>query len=74
MMATGGHFLGRGSTLAIRDREIVIDRTCARCGNEYEWGVHVAAFAEAAGLSAPRCGTPSAIRPTPTRGPRRKAR
>jgi alkylhydroperoxidase family enzyme len=51
MMSTGGHFLGKGSTLAIRDREIVIDRTCARCGNEYEWGVHVAAFAKAAGLS-----------------------
>ncbi len=51
MMATGGHFLGRGSTLPVRDREIVIDRVCARCGNEYEWGVHVAAFAKAAGLS-----------------------
>jgi len=51
MMATGGHFLGRGSSLPVRDREIVIDRVCARCGNEYEWGVHVAAFAEAAGLS-----------------------
>jgi alkylhydroperoxidase family enzyme len=34
------------------DREIVIDRTCARCGYEYEWGVHVAFFAERAGLSA----------------------
>ena len=51
MMSTGGHFLGKGSTLPIRDREIVIDRTCARCNNEYEWGVHVAAFAKAAGLS-----------------------
>jgi 4-carboxymuconolactone decarboxylase len=51
MMSTGGHFLGKGSSLPIRDREIVIDRTCARCGNEYEWGVHVAAFAKAAGLS-----------------------
>ena len=51
MMATGGHFLGKGSSLAMRDREIVIDRVCARCGNEYEWGVHVAAFAKAAGLS-----------------------
>ena len=51
MMSTGGYFLGRGSSLPVRDREIVIDRTCARCGNEYEWGVHVAAFAKAAGLS-----------------------
>ena len=30
----------------MRDREIVIDRTCARCGCEYEWGVHIAFFAE----------------------------
>jgi 4-carboxymuconolactone decarboxylase len=51
MMSTGGHFLGKGSTLTIREREIVINRTCARCGNEYEWGVHVAAFAKGAGLS-----------------------
>ena len=51
MMSTGGHFLGKHSTLSIRDRELVIDRVCARCGNEYEWGVHVAAFGEAAGLS-----------------------
>ncbi len=50
MMATGGHFLGQHSTLSVRDREIVIDRTCARCGNEYEWGVHVTRYAQAAGL------------------------
>ena len=51
LMSTGGHFLGKHSTLPIRDREIVIDRVSARCGNEYEWGVHVAAFARAANLS-----------------------
>ena len=51
MMATGGHFLGKDSSLPMRDREIVIDRTCARCGAEYEWGVHVAAFAKPAGLT-----------------------
>ncbi len=51
MAATGGHFLGLGSTLPVRDREIVIDRTCARCGAEYAWGVHVGAFARAAGLT-----------------------
>ncbi len=51
MMATGGHFLGKNSSLTMRDREIVIDRTCARCGAEYEWGVHVAAFAKPAGLT-----------------------
>jgi alkylhydroperoxidase family enzyme len=46
----GGFLLGRHATLSLRDREIVIDRACARCGAEYEWGVHVGAFAEAAGL------------------------
>ena len=35
-----------------RDREIMIDRTCARCGSEYEWGVHIAFFAQSAALSA----------------------
>jgi alkylhydroperoxidase family enzyme len=37
--------------LSLREREIVIDRTCARTGCEYEWGVHVAIFADAAGLT-----------------------
>ena len=36
----------------LREREIVIDRTGARCGSEYEWGVHVAFFAERVGLTA----------------------
>ena len=35
----------------IRDRELVIHRTTARCSSEYEWGVHVAAFARPLGLS-----------------------
>jgi alkylhydroperoxidase family enzyme len=47
----GGYELSRRLSLTLRDREIVIDRTCARCGCEYEWGVHVAFFAERAGLS-----------------------
>jgi alkylhydroperoxidase family enzyme len=37
--------------LALREREIVIDRTCALTSCEYEWGVHVAIFAGAAGLT-----------------------
>ena len=45
-----GGLLDRGS-ITLREREIVIDRTCARCGSEYEWGVHVAFFAERARLS-----------------------
>src|ERR1700704_5841226 len=45
-----GSLLDRGP-LTLREREIVIDRTCARTGCEYEWGVHVATFAEAARLT-----------------------
>jgi alkylhydroperoxidase family enzyme len=46
-----GGLLDRGP-LSLKEREIVIDRTCARTGCEYEWGVHVAAFAAAAHLTA----------------------
>jgi len=42
--------LDRGP-LSLREREIVIDRTCARTGCEYEWGVHVTTFAAAAHLT-----------------------
>ncbi|MFN3523536.1 MAG: carboxymuconolactone decarboxylase family protein [Phenylobacterium sp.] len=52
-----GSLLDRGP-LGLRDREIVIDRTCALAGCEYEWGVHVSAFAEAARL------TPQQVRAT----------
>ena len=45
-----GGLLDRGS-ITLREREIVIDRTCARCGSEYEWGVHVAFFGARAGLT-----------------------
>ncbi|WP_396931427.1 carboxymuconolactone decarboxylase family protein [Mycolicibacterium sp.] len=45
--------LDRGH-LTIRQREIVIDRTTAQCNAEYEWGVHVAAYATKAGLDAPQ--------------------
>jgi hypothetical protein len=50
MNSWGAYELGRRLSLSMRDREIVIDRTCARCGREYEWGVHVAFFAERVGL------------------------
>jgi alkylhydroperoxidase family enzyme len=41
--------LDRGH-LTIRQREIVIGRVTAQCGAEYEWGVHVAAYGDKAGL------------------------
>jgi alkylhydroperoxidase family enzyme len=47
----GGSLLDKGSPLTLRQREIVIDRTTARCGCEYEWGVHVAGFASHVGLN-----------------------
>ncbi len=34
-----------------RDREIIIHRTCARAGAEYEWGVHVVAYGRPLGLT-----------------------
>ncbi|MBX9815479.1 MAG: hypothetical protein A4S12_00865 [Proteobacteria bacterium SG_bin5] len=48
---SAGSLLDKGSPLAMRPREIVIDRTTAKCGNEYEWGVHIAGFASAIGLT-----------------------
>lgn len=45
-----GSLLDKGP-VPLRLREIVIDRVCARCGNEYEWGVHIAFFAERVGLT-----------------------
>jgi alkylhydroperoxidase family enzyme len=48
MFASG--LLDKGP-LALRQREIVIDRTTARLGCEYEWGVHIAFFAERVGFT-----------------------
>ncbi|MGE0137572.1 MAG: carboxymuconolactone decarboxylase family protein [Ilumatobacteraceae bacterium] len=50
MQGWGSYELGRQLSLSLRQREILIDRTCARCGCEYEWGVHVAFFASRAGF------------------------
>ena len=52
-----GSLLDRGP-VSRRHREIVINRTCARCGCAYEWGVHVAFFAQRVGL------TPEQLRAT----------
>ena len=41
MRGWGSYELSKELSLSLREREIVIDRTCARCGCEYEWGVHV---------------------------------
>jgi alkylhydroperoxidase family enzyme len=58
----GRYYLSRQSALTLRQRELVIDRTTALCGADYEWGVHVAAFAGKAGL------TPGQLRSLGTAG------
>jgi alkylhydroperoxidase family enzyme len=60
LRALGAGILGPRSLIAPRDREILIDRTSALCGCEYEWGVHAVFFAETVGL------TPEAMRATAT--------
>jgi alkylhydroperoxidase family enzyme len=51
MHGWGSYALSKQLSLSMRDREIVIDRTCARCRCEYEWGVHVAFFADRVGFT-----------------------
>jgi alkylhydroperoxidase family enzyme len=41
--------LDRGP-VSMRHREIVINRTCARCRCAYEWGVHVTFFSSSKGV------------------------
>ncbi len=63
MRPLGAGILGAGASVAPRLREVMIDRTCALTGAEYEWGVHAAAFASAVGLTdeqlaSTACGEP----------------
>ena len=51
MHGWGKYELGPRLSVPMRTREIVIGRTTARCRAEYEWGVHVAFFAERVGLT-----------------------
>jgi hypothetical protein len=51
MHGWGRYELGPRMSVPMRAREIVIGRTTARCGAEYEWGVHVAYYAERVGLT-----------------------
>jgi alkylhydroperoxidase family enzyme len=50
MYPLGSFFLSRRFALGRREREIVVERVTARCGCEYEWGVHATGFGAAAGL------------------------
>jgi 4-carboxymuconolactone decarboxylase len=58
MRGLGAVFLGPRSLVPPRVRELLVLRTSARCGAEYEWGVHVAGFAALVGLD------PAAVRAT----------
>jgi 4-carboxymuconolactone decarboxylase len=52
-MASG--LLNKG-LLPARDREVLIERTTARAGAEYEWGVHAAFFGLSVGLDEATLG------------------
>jgi alkylhydroperoxidase family enzyme len=49
----GGGLLDRGH-LTLRQRELIVGRVTARCGSEYEWGVHVAQFGARVALTEPQ--------------------
>jgi hypothetical protein len=51
MREWGAYCLSRRLSVGMRTREVIIGRVTARCGCEYEFGVHVAFFAGRAGLS-----------------------
>jgi alkylhydroperoxidase family enzyme len=50
MRPLGSGILGHGRVNP-RDRELVIHRTCACAGAEYEWGVHAIAYGRPLGLT-----------------------
>ncbi len=51
MGSWGSYELSKRLSLSMRMRELVIDRVTARCGCEYEWGVHLAFFGDRVGLT-----------------------
>jgi 4-carboxymuconolactone decarboxylase len=50
MRPLGAGILGHG-LVGARERELMIQRTCALNGAEYEWGVHAVAFGDTVGLT-----------------------
>jgi len=51
MRPLGAGILGGAATVPPPLREVVIHRTCALVGAEYEWGVHVVAFGKPLGMT-----------------------
>lgn len=52
------------SSLPPVEKELIILRICARCGSEYEWGMHAAGLAQKLGLSD--AALRSSYSPTPS--------
>ena len=51
MRPLGAGILGASALLAPAVREVMIHRTCALAGAEYEWGVHAVAYGRPLGFS-----------------------
>ncbi len=51
MRPLGAGILGNKARVEPRLREVMIHRTCALTGAEYEWGVHVVGFARPLGFT-----------------------
>ena len=51
MRPLGAGILGSSALVAPQLREVVIHRTCALTGAQYEWGVHAVALGAPLGLS-----------------------
>ena len=51
MRALGAGILGRAAMVPPPLREVVVHRTCALVGAEYEWGVHASAFGRPLGFT-----------------------
>jgi 4-carboxymuconolactone decarboxylase len=51
MLPLGAGILGKSAKVPAPLREVMIHRTCALAGAEYEWGVHVMAFARPFGFT-----------------------
>jgi 4-carboxymuconolactone decarboxylase len=50
MRPLGAGILGPSARVPAPLREVMIQRTCALCGADYEWGVHAVAFGPRVGL------------------------
>lgn len=60
----GRYYLSRRVALTLRQRELIIDRTTALCGADYEWGIHIAVFGAKAGLTDEQIESLAAGQPT----------